>query len=164
MSVSEQQPWHAAYPEPTSTAVFLPQATVLGWMESSEKIAGHDFVLVDLRRSDHEVGLILLFVSKKVLVSSPGVILQQTGVARDCTRLFYRLDFFLVFGHPGVYYISGGTIKTLLMALSRAHTLFILFILFIASRASPPHSNTYVGVMESCIFVFFSYFGILLRF
>lgn len=58
MSAPEHQPWHAAYPSPTSIAVFLSQATVLGWMESGEKIAGRDFVLVDLRRSDHEVSCI----------------------------------------------------------------------------------------------------------
>lgn len=57
MSAPEKQPWHAAHPTPTSTAVFLPQATVLEWIESSEKITGRDFVLVDLRRNDHEVGL-----------------------------------------------------------------------------------------------------------
>lgn len=58
MSAPEQQPWHAAYPSPASTAVFLPQKTVLEWMESGEKIVGRDFVLVDLRRNDHEVSLI----------------------------------------------------------------------------------------------------------
>lgn len=57
MSAPEQQPWHAAYPKPISTTVFLPQAAILEWMESSEKIAGRDFVLVDLRRNDHEVCL-----------------------------------------------------------------------------------------------------------
>lgn len=62
MSASEKQPWHAAYPAPTSTAVYLPQATALEWMESGEKIVGRDFVLVDLRRNDHEVGFYLLTV------------------------------------------------------------------------------------------------------
>ncbi|KAH8155734.1 uncharacterized protein LAJ45_00744 [Morchella importuna] len=58
MSVPEQKPWHASYPKPVSTAVFLPQETVLEWMESSEKVPGRDFVLVDLRRMDHEGGTI----------------------------------------------------------------------------------------------------------
>jgi arsenical-resistance protein 2 len=59
MSVPEQKPWHAAYPKPVSTAVFLPQETVLEWMESGEKVPGRDFVLVDLRRMDHEVSCLL---------------------------------------------------------------------------------------------------------
>lgn len=64
MSAPEKQPWHAAYPVPTSAAVYLPQATALEWMESSEKIVGRDFVLVDLRRNDHEVGFCSLTVKE----------------------------------------------------------------------------------------------------
>lgn len=64
MSAPEKQPWHAAYPAPTSAAVYLAQATALEWMESSEKIMGRDFVLVDLRRNDHEVSFYLLTVRK----------------------------------------------------------------------------------------------------
>lgn len=94
--MSEQQPWHATYPEPASTAIFLPQATVLGWMESSEKIAGRDFVLVDLRRSDHEVGLILLFVLKIVLVS-------YSTINGCCTGLLAYSIGSISFLHSGVY-------------------------------------------------------------
>ena len=53
---SSEQPWHAAYPKPVSTAVFLPRSTVVDWLVAGSKVQGKDFVLVDLRRMDHEVG------------------------------------------------------------------------------------------------------------
>lgn len=56
MSASEQ-PWHAAYPKTVSEAVFLPRSTVLEWFLSEDKLPGKHFVLVDLRRNDHEVNL-----------------------------------------------------------------------------------------------------------
>ncbi|KAG0633281.1 Rhodanese-like domain-containing protein [Tuber brumale] len=58
MSAPEQQPWHAAYPKPISEAVFLPRSTVLEWFSSNDKLPGKHFVLVDLRRNDHEGGTI----------------------------------------------------------------------------------------------------------
>lgn len=57
MSASEQQPWYAAYPKAVSEAVFLPRSTVLEWFSSEDKLPGKHFVLVDLRRNDHEVDL-----------------------------------------------------------------------------------------------------------
>ena len=57
MSASEQQPWYAAYPKAVSEAVFLPRSTVLEWFSSEDKLPGKYFVLVDLRRNDHEVDL-----------------------------------------------------------------------------------------------------------
>ncbi|RPB04158.1 hypothetical protein L873DRAFT_1667535 [Choiromyces venosus 120613-1] len=58
MSASEQQPWYAAYPQPVTEAVYLPRSTVLEWFSSEDKIPGKHFVLVDLRRYDHEGGTI----------------------------------------------------------------------------------------------------------
>jgi hypothetical protein len=46
--------WHAAYPAPQTTADSLSRETLLSWMKDG-KIAGKDFVLVDLRRIDHQV-------------------------------------------------------------------------------------------------------------
>lgn len=49
-------PWHAAYPPPSSTEPGkMTRQQVLSLLKSSDKVAGRDFVLVDLRRNDHEV-------------------------------------------------------------------------------------------------------------
>lgn len=54
-SSTPETPWHAAYPEarnknvPSST-----RADLLDWIKH-DKEPGRDFVLVDLRRADHEV-------------------------------------------------------------------------------------------------------------
>lgn len=49
-----EKPWHAAYPAPKTTAAGLTRETLLSWMLEG-KVAGKDFVLVDLRRTDFEV-------------------------------------------------------------------------------------------------------------
>lgn len=48
------QPWHAAYPTPTSQAAALPRRELLNWLEGA-KVNGKDYVLVDLRRDDFAV-------------------------------------------------------------------------------------------------------------
>ncbi|KAL7273519.1 hypothetical protein RUND412_003614 [Rhizina undulata] len=48
--------WHESFPSVVSAAVYLPRATMLRWFE--EKVAGRDYILVDLRRNDHEGGTI----------------------------------------------------------------------------------------------------------
>ena len=50
----EEKPWHAAFPKPSSTASLISREELLGLMKEG-KIAGKDFVLVDLRRTDFEV-------------------------------------------------------------------------------------------------------------
>ncbi|KAF2687104.1 Rhodanese-like protein [Lentithecium fluviatile CBS 122367] len=50
-------PWHAAYPAPRNpTPASMTREEVLAMMKQSQ--AGRDFVLVDLRRNDHEGGTI----------------------------------------------------------------------------------------------------------
>jgi hypothetical protein len=49
-----EKPWHAAYPAPGTTAAAITRETLLSWMLEG-KVAGKDFVLVDLRRTDFEV-------------------------------------------------------------------------------------------------------------
>jgi arsenical-resistance protein 2 len=49
-----EKPWHAAYPPPKTTAPAITHETLLSWMVEGKE-AGKDFVLVDLRRTDHEV-------------------------------------------------------------------------------------------------------------
>ncbi|PQE10391.1 arsenate reductase (Arc2) protein [Rutstroemia sp. NJR-2017a WRK4] len=60
LSVSEsaaEKPWHAAYPAPKSTAAVITRESLLSWMQEG-KLAGKNFVLVDLRRTDFEGGTI----------------------------------------------------------------------------------------------------------
>lgn len=57
LSVGEkavEKPWHAPYPAPKTTAAAITRESLLSWMLEG-KIAGKDFVLVDLRRTDFEV-------------------------------------------------------------------------------------------------------------
>jgi arsenical-resistance protein 2 len=49
-----ERPWYAAYPAPKTTASAITRETLLSWMLEG-KVAGKDFVLIDLRRMDHEV-------------------------------------------------------------------------------------------------------------
>ena len=48
-------PWHAAYPAPNVEAPSVTRQSVLEMLRDGNNVAGKDFVLVDLRRSDHEV-------------------------------------------------------------------------------------------------------------
>lgn len=54
---AEQQapPWHQAYPPPTVTDPPSVSRQELLQLFREGKVAGRDFVLVDLRRNDHEV-------------------------------------------------------------------------------------------------------------
>jgi hypothetical protein len=54
VSTQVEAPWHAAYPAPKSTPSSLSRSTLLQWITEG-KIAGKDYVLVDLRRNDHTV-------------------------------------------------------------------------------------------------------------
>lgn len=51
-----QQPWHAAYPTPRNAQPGnLTREELIKMIKGSNRVAGRDFVLVDLRRNDHEV-------------------------------------------------------------------------------------------------------------
>jgi hypothetical protein len=56
-----EKPWHAAYPAPKTTAAVITRETLLSWMLEG-KVAGKDFVLVDLRRTDFEVRPTVLII------------------------------------------------------------------------------------------------------
>lgn len=49
-----EKPWHAAYPPPVLSAAVIKREELLGWVNEG-KVAGRDYVLVDLRRVDYEV-------------------------------------------------------------------------------------------------------------
>jgi arsenical-resistance protein 2 len=53
-------PWHAAYPAPEHQPESLTREEVLESMKEVSCVAKQDFVLIDLRRNDHEVSLALL--------------------------------------------------------------------------------------------------------
>ncbi|GFF24010.1 hypothetical protein IFM46972_00889 [Aspergillus udagawae] len=52
-----EQPWHAAFPAPRNTARSISREDMLQWMREGKQ-PGKDYVLVDLRRNDHEGGTI----------------------------------------------------------------------------------------------------------
>ncbi|KAK9371668.1 Rhodanese-like domain-containing protein [Lipomyces chichibuensis] len=52
-----ESPWYAAYPEARTVAASISRLELLQWFREGKK-AGRDFVLVDLRRTDHEGGTI----------------------------------------------------------------------------------------------------------
>ncbi|KAL4955232.1 Rhodanese-like domain-containing protein [Aspergillus filifer] len=58
--MTTEQPWHASFPAPISDPDALPAPTVLSWLQdgTESRKPGVDFLLVDLRRTDHEGGTI----------------------------------------------------------------------------------------------------------
>ncbi|KAJ9190946.1 hypothetical protein DTO164E3_9089 [Paecilomyces variotii] len=56
-TTTPERPWHEAFPAPRSTAVSITREEVLRWFQEGKK-PGKEFVLVDLRRVDHEGGTI----------------------------------------------------------------------------------------------------------
>lgn len=55
----EETPWHAAFPAPKTAAASVSRVDVLQWLQGQERVAGRDFVLVDVRRVDFEVSYFL---------------------------------------------------------------------------------------------------------
>ncbi|KAL8929091.1 MAG: hypothetical protein Q9172_000634 [Xanthocarpia lactea] len=47
-------PWHDSYPPPKSVLSSIHRTELLHWFQEGEK-PGKDFILIDLRRTDHEV-------------------------------------------------------------------------------------------------------------
>lgn len=53
-------PWHAAYPAPMAEVESLPRQDLLRWIKEG-KVAGKDYVLVDVRRIDLEVRALTIY-------------------------------------------------------------------------------------------------------
>jgi hypothetical protein len=67
--VSEGAPWHEAYPNPKNTAESISRSEVLERLNHGEQ-PGRDFLLVDLRRNDHEVRRIIVYGAESYLSSN----------------------------------------------------------------------------------------------
>lgn len=52
-TVADPTPWHASYPQPQSTPGSISARDLLELQKTAT--AGKDYLLVDLRRNDHEV-------------------------------------------------------------------------------------------------------------
>lgn len=52
-----EQPWHALYPVPKASADSITCERLLSWIVDDRKIAGREYVLIDLRRTDFQVSL-----------------------------------------------------------------------------------------------------------
>jgi hypothetical protein len=48
-------PWHAAYPVPRHTPATIRREDVLELIKHSAETSSRDYILIDLRRNDHEV-------------------------------------------------------------------------------------------------------------
>jgi len=59
VSAAVPPPWHAAYPAPKTEAPSITRDAVLEMLRNGRNAAGKDFVLVDLRRADHEVCVVI---------------------------------------------------------------------------------------------------------
>ncbi|KAH6954452.1 Rhodanese-like domain-containing protein [Fusarium avenaceum] len=58
-STDAATPWHAAYPSPLcKTPAAMTRQQLLSMIKNSKNIAGDNYVFVDLRRADHEGGVI----------------------------------------------------------------------------------------------------------
>ena len=64
-------PWHAAYPTPKTQAEAISREDVLDMLRDPKNVAGKDFILVDLRRNDHEVSATCYVVASKRKSSIP---------------------------------------------------------------------------------------------
>jgi hypothetical protein len=55
-STDAATPWHAVYPPPLNKSpAAMTRLEVLEMMKDGNNVAGKDYVLIDLRRTDHEV-------------------------------------------------------------------------------------------------------------
>ncbi|KIL93944.1 oxidoreductase [Fusarium avenaceum] len=60
-STDAAAPWHAAYPSPLcETPAAMTRQEVLSMIKDSNNIPGKKYVLIDLRRTDHEVAYTFL--------------------------------------------------------------------------------------------------------
>lgn len=70
--MASELPWHAAYPKPKNTAPdVISRSEVLERLNRGEQ-PGRDFLLIDLRRNDHEVRPITAIRPVLPLMSDPG--------------------------------------------------------------------------------------------
>lgn len=87
-------PWHAAYPAPRNTPATIRREDVLEMIKQSADTSSKDYILIDLRRNDHEVHTIdrhLSFLWKELskVRAAPSVI-RSMFLRRACTPP-YRL-------------------------------------------------------------------------
>ncbi|QKX55850.1 uncharacterized protein TRUGW13939_02949 [Talaromyces rugulosus] len=84
-ATTEETPWHAAFPAPKITAASISRDDILQWLQGQEHVAGRDFVLVDVRRTDFEGGTIkgsLNFPAHSFYLTVPTVyaVLSAAGI------------------------------------------------------------------------------------
>lgn len=86
-------PWHAAYPAPRNTAVTIRREVVLDMIKQSAETSSRNYILIDLRRNDHEVhkiGRHLTLRMSLINVRAAPSVIRSTFLRRACT-LLYRL-------------------------------------------------------------------------
>ena len=71
-----EAPWYAAYPAAKSTADPICRSEVRLWLYHSTDGGPRDFVLVDLRRNDHEVRLRASLITSEEVINQERVALS----------------------------------------------------------------------------------------
>ncbi|OJD19918.1 hypothetical protein AJ78_00112 [Emergomyces pasteurianus Ep9510] len=85
---AQETPWHEAFPAPKTKAAGISRSEVLGWLKDApKKTAAVDFVLVDLRKADHEGGTISTSINLPAQSLYPSIatlyaIFKQAGVKK----------------------------------------------------------------------------------
>jgi hypothetical protein len=92
-----EAPWYAAYPAAKSTADPICRSEVRLWLHHSMDGGPRDFVLVDLRRNDHEVRLRASLITSGEVINQERVALS-TGPSiyqpKACIQRFRRYSLF----------------------------------------------------------------------
>ncbi|KKZ63154.1 hypothetical protein EMCG_02531 [[Emmonsia] crescens] len=85
---TQETPWHETFPAPKTQAAGILRSEVLGWLKDvSKKGAAVDYVLVDLRRADHEGGTISTSINLPAQSLYPSIptlytIFKQAGIKK----------------------------------------------------------------------------------
>lgn len=134
-STTKEQPWHASFPAPRTTEPqVVKREDLLAMFKSGNRRAGRDFLLVDVRRNDHEVSWMnpnprhLPWIFFPLLTSYP-----YSQVPVLASHLFYLTLKLGVFLSPWLLMVisQGGTIHSSLNlpAQSLYHSLPTLYTL-----------------------------------
>lgn len=110
-------PWQAAYPVPKTTASSISKQDVLQFLEAGA-IPGKDILLVDLRRSDHEVKNSCGTLSRLLLTVQGGTIRGSINLPAQSLHPSIATVYQLVkaAGVPRVIWYCGETTQVLTMA------------------------------------------------
>lgn len=118
--------WHAAFSAPISEPVTISREAVLDMLKASNNTVGKNFVLVDLRRTDHEVCFLHLWSEFCTLGTDSSRVDSFAAQSICLRRLYILLSLHCTYcSRPQVCIRSSGTVVGFgLMFCSHFGTLF----------------------------------------